>query len=64
MELKKEMVKDVVCGMIKPKEQMPSKSIYNGKVYYFCTEMDKQIFDKHPNRWIRRDKEKVKLGGD
>ncbi len=52
-----EIVKDLVCGMEKPKSQMPVKSVYNGQTYYFCSQQDKEIFDAHPDRW-------VKSGGD
>lgn len=51
------MIKDVVCGMVKPKDKMPYTSIFNGKKYYFCSKIDKDMFDAHPDRW-------VKVGGD
>lgn len=47
-----ELVKDVVCGMIKPRSQMKAQAIYKGKTYYFCVEQDKQIFVSHPESWI------------
>lgn len=50
---KTELVEDLVCGMVLPIEKMPFKSTYKGKVYYFCSQGDKQIFDKYPNRWIK-----------
>ncbi len=49
----KETVKDLVCGMIKPKSQFKFSSVYNGKTYYFCSEQDKEIFDVHPDNWAR-----------
>lgn len=45
------MVKDVVCGMVKPKSQFKFLSVYNGKTYYFCSQMDKEMFDHHPDHW-------------
>src|SRR3990167_5559354 len=36
-----EMVKDIVCGMVKPKSQMRFTSDFLGKIYYFDTEKDK-----------------------
>ncbi len=45
--MKDEEVKDVVCGMVKPKSQMKFASVYKGKTYYFCSR-----FDAHPDRWV------------
>ena len=33
-----ELVKDVVCGMVKPKSKMKTETVYKGKTYYFCSE--------------------------
>ena len=44
-EVVDEPVKDYVCGMIKPKSQMKSQTIYKGKVFYFCSEDDKKMFE-------------------
>lgn len=46
-----EPVKDVVCGMVKPKSQFKLFSEYNGKTYYFCSQGDKDLFDAHPSYW-------------
>ncbi|MDO8487914.1 MAG: YHS domain-containing protein [bacterium] len=50
-----ELVKDVVCGMIKPKSQMQLTSIFNGKAFYFCSQSDKSMFDAHPEHWAPLD---------
>lgn len=47
------LVKDIVCGMVKPKEEMPFTSVYQGKKYYFCAKIDKDMFDAHPDRWVK-----------
>ena len=47
-----EIVKDVVCGMEGPKSQFGFSSVYNGKTYYFCSQMDKEMFEKYPDRWV------------
>ncbi len=44
-------VKDVVCGMVKPVGEMKFKSNYKGKTYYFCSEVDKDLFDANPDKW-------------
>ena len=49
----KHLVKDIVCGMIKPKKEMPFTADYQYQTYYFCTQQDKQIFEAYPNRWVR-----------
>lgn len=45
-------VKDPVCGMVKPKNQMKAQFLYKGTVYYFCSEGDKNMFIAHPDHWI------------
>ena len=52
--LKKEdqLVKDLVCGMVKPKSEMKTKTVYKGKTYYFCLDQDRQMFEKNPEHWI------------
>lgn len=47
-----ELVKDIVCGMTKPKSQMKAKTVYQGKTYYFCWDRDKQMFEAHPEYWV------------
>lgn len=50
-----EPVKDPVCGMVKPKSEMKEKTMYKDKMYYFCSESDKQMFEANPDHWIPRD---------
>ena len=49
---KDQLVKDLVCGMVKPKSQMKAKVVYKGKTYYFCVERDKQMFESNPEHWV------------
>jgi len=53
-----EPVRDPVCGMVKPKSQFKFTFVYNGKTYYFCSEMDKSMFEKYPDRWVKEGDEK------
>jgi YHS domain-containing protein len=65
MDQKKEdqMVKDMVCGMVKPISQMKYKSEFLGKPYYFDSENDKQLFDAHPEYWVpTEEREKFRKG--
>ncbi len=55
---KEELVKDPVCGMEKPKDQMKVFSIFKGRTYYFCSEGDKELFDAHPDHWVPREERK------
>lgn len=48
-----EIVKDPVCGMAKPKSQMKTQAVYNDETYYFCSEMDKEMFLAHPEHWVK-----------
>jgi len=67
IKVKKKLVKDPVCGMVKPEREMKAVSVFNGKVYYFCTEGDKQVcvllrlnrslhrkmFEAYPEHWVK-----------
>ncbi len=46
-----EIVKDPVCGMTKPKFQMKAQTVYKDKVFYFCSDTDKEMFLAHPEHW-------------
>ena len=47
-----EIIKDLVCGMQKPKNEMKATSVFLGKTYYFCSTKDQELFDAHPDYWI------------
>lgn len=51
------VVKDPVCEMEKPIFQMPVKSEYKGKIYYFCSQTDKEMFDANPDHWVEKEEE-------
>ncbi len=38
MDDPRELVKDAVCRMEKPKSEMKAPAVYENKVYYFCSE--------------------------
>lgn len=42
--------KDPVCGMKVNSEKTQYKSTYQGKVYGFCSEHCKSVFDQNPNQ--------------
>lgn len=54
-DLSNEPVKDVVCGMIKPKNQFKFLSVYDEETYYFCSAWDKELFDALPSKWILKE---------
>jgi YHS domain-containing protein len=58
MAQKKEnqLVEDVVCGMVKPVNQMKAKTVFKGKTFYFCWKQDKQMFLANPDYWLKRNK--------
>lgn len=47
-----EQVKDPVCGMVRPKSQMKAQALFGGKVYYFCAEEHKKMFESDPEKWV------------
>jgi Cu+-exporting ATPase len=57
-----ELVKDPVCGMVKPKGEMKAELVFMGKAYYFCTEGDKKMFEAHPEHWLPRKEYLEKAG--
>jgi YHS domain-containing protein len=46
-------VVDPVCGMTVETETAPSVT-YKGKTYYFCSEDDKQEFEKDPAQYLKK----------
>ena len=51
LEVKKDMVKDPVCGMMVDEKKAKYKSDYKGKTYYFCAPTCKATFDKNPAKY-------------
>ncbi|MGC8636093.1 MAG: YHS domain-containing protein [Thermoprotei archaeon] len=45
-------VLDPVCGM-KVEETTAYRSLYRGKVYYFCSQNCKKEFDANPDKYLR-----------
>lgn len=43
---------DPVCGMEVTTWTAAGKSEYQGKTYYFCSVLDKETFDKNPEKYI------------
>lgn len=60
-KVKEELVKDPVCEMIKPKSEMRASSVFNGKIYYFCTEGDWKMFKAHPKHWISKKEQEKRI---
>ena len=52
-----QVFKDPVCGMEKPVDQMKFSSDFKGKTYFFCSQMDKDMFDARPEHWIPKENE-------
>ncbi len=44
--------RDPVCGMEVKPETAAGKSQYQGRTYYFCSDADKQAFDKNPEKYV------------
>lgn len=56
---KDELVTDPVCGMTKPRREMKAQMEYQGKIYYFCYEGDKQMFAAYPQHWVAKLNKKI-----
>jgi YHS domain-containing protein len=56
------MEKDLVCGMEVDPKTAPAKSIYQGKIYYFCSNDCKHDFDRDPQKYINAAKSNLGHG--
>jgi len=45
---------DPVCGMQVTDYTAAGQSTYEGQTYYFCSIADKEEFDKHPDRYVKK----------
>lgn len=45
-------VKDPVCGMMLDPAEAAATSTYQGSTYYFCSNGDKEQFDRNPQRYL------------
>jgi YHS domain-containing protein len=47
-------ITDPVCGMPVDPAKATAKSIYKGETYYFCSQEDKEKFDKDPEAYLKK----------
>jgi YHS domain-containing protein len=47
-------VTDLVCGMEIDAATAAAKSVYKGKTYYFCSQEEKEQFDKNPEAYLKK----------
>jgi YHS domain-containing protein len=45
---------DPVCGMPVDPAKATAKSVYKGETYYFCSQADKEKFDKDPETYLKK----------
>ncbi len=45
------MIKDPVCGMAVLENMAKAKLVYQGRTYYFCSELCKQMFEREPQKY-------------
>lgn len=51
------IVIDLVCGMNVDVKNPPFKWVYQGKTYYFCSEVCRHLFQRGPQKYIPADEE-------
>ncbi len=51
-------VTDPVCNMSIEKDEARGKSEYKGDIYYFCSQICKEKFDKNPESYAGKKDEK------
>ncbi len=44
---------DPVCGMKVDPVKTAHKTIYKGRVYYFCSKHCRELFDKNPEYYLK-----------
>lgn len=44
---------DPVCGDEVIPDEAEGTSVYMGQTYYFCSEEDKELFDKNPEKYVK-----------
>lgn len=45
-------VHDEVCGMTIDADQAAASVEFQGKMYYFCSERCRRMFEEHPDRYV------------
>lgn len=48
-------VADPVCGMEVDPATAPAQATYAGKTYYFCAEEEKELFEKDPGKYVKKE---------
>lgn len=48
------MAKDPICGMEVKEKDAKWKSEYKGKTYFFCAPGCKTVFDKEPEKYVKK----------
>ncbi len=46
------MIKDPVCGMAVSEDSAKTKLVYEGQIYYFCSMLCKQLFEREPRKYV------------
>ena len=52
IESESNSVFDLVCGMEILRKEVENISLYNNRMYYFCSKHCKEHFDKNPERYV------------
>ncbi|MEM1526724.1 MAG: YHS domain-containing protein [Ignisphaera sp.] len=47
-----ELVVDPVCGMKVDPSKVRFKTVYRGKIYYFCSARCKKVFEENPEHYL------------
>lgn len=57
------MATDPVCGMKVDKGRTKHKTVYKGKIYYFCSLRCKEAFERHPETYLTSGPRGMPTGG-
>jgi len=47
------MEKDLVCDMLVNSNRATASIQYKGKIYYFCSQMCKTLFERDPEKYMK-----------
>lgn len=46
------MIKDPLYGMALSEDNAKAKLVYEGQIYYFCSLLCKQLFEREPRKYV------------
>ena len=55
---RKELMRDPVCGMWIEPEYAAAEEVYKDKIFYFCSNSCKELFNTYPDKYFKTSENK------